>query len=153
MTEEPTTPCLLELTRRLVAVSNRRDFDGAISFYAPDVVFDLREPLGLVEGRAAMRDLLEDWTRAYEDSRLELEESRDLGHGVGFAVVVQHGRLPGSASWLRFRYVAVATWVNGLIEQQTNYPESDIDEARADAERLAEERGWAVSDDERDTDG
>jgi hypothetical protein len=88
-----------------------------------------------------MRDLLEDWTRPYEDSRSELEENRDLGHGVGFAVVVQHARLSGNASWLRFRYVAVATWVNGLIEQQTNYLGAEIDEARATAERLAEERG------------
>jgi ketosteroid isomerase-like protein len=134
-------PDLVELTRRLIDAGNARDVDATMSFYAPHVVFDLREPLGLVEGRAAMRDLLEDWTRPYEDSRSELEENRDLGHGVGFAVVVQHGRLPGSASWIRFRYVAVATWVNGRIEKQANYLESEIDEARADAERLAEERG------------
>jgi hypothetical protein len=33
----------------------------------------------------------------------------------------------------------VGVWVDGLIERTTNY--TDIDEARADAERLAEERG------------
>jgi hypothetical protein len=33
----------------------------------------------------------------------------------------------------------VVTWIDGLIERTTNY--FDIDEARAAAERLAEERG------------
>jgi hypothetical protein len=33
------------------------------------------------------------------------------------------------------------TWRDGLIERITDYPESDIDQARAAAERLAEERG------------
>jgi hypothetical protein len=37
------------------------------------------------------------------------------------------------------RFAAVTTWVDGLIERNTNY--TDIDEARAGAERLAEERG------------
>jgi hypothetical protein len=35
----------------------------------------------------------------------------------------------------------VTLWVDGLIVRQTAYPESDIDEARAAAERLAQERG------------
>jgi hypothetical protein len=35
----------------------------------------------------------------------------------------------------------VWVWVDGLITSHTTYPEADIDEARAAAERLAQERG------------
>ena len=35
----------------------------------------------------------------------------------------------------------VMLWVDGVIVRNTAYPESDIDEARTAAERLAEERG------------
>ena len=37
------------------------------------------------------------------------------------------------------RYAGVGVWANGSMQGGTNY--LDIDEARADAERLAEERG------------
>jgi hypothetical protein len=53
------------------------------------------------------------------------------------------GRLPGSASWVQLRYAAVTVFRDGLIEHQTNY--TDIDEARAAAERLAEARRQAMS--------
>jgi hypothetical protein len=36
------------------------------------------------------------------------------------------------------RYAVVATWVDGMIERFTTY--TNIDEGRAAAERLAEER-------------
>jgi len=39
------------------------------------------------------------------------------------------------------RYAAVGEWVDGLVARISLYPGSDIDEARAAAERLAEERG------------
>jgi hypothetical protein len=42
-----------------------------------------------------------------------------------------------------FRYAAVGSWREGLAERFTVYTE--IDEARAAAERLAEERGQVVS--------
>ena len=40
---------------------------------------------------------------------------------------------------VQLRYAAVNVWEDGRIERITNY--SDIDEGRAVAERLAEERG------------
>jgi hypothetical protein len=82
---------------------------------------------------------LGEWIGAYEDLRMELGEVRDLGHGVTFAVVEQHGRLHGSTGWVRYCSAAVMTWTDGLIELVTNYP--DTDEARAAAERLAQEPG------------
>jgi hypothetical protein len=41
--------------------------------------------------------------------------------------------------FVELRYAVVATWVDGLIQRITSY--ADIDQARADAERLAQERG------------
>jgi ketosteroid isomerase-like protein len=52
---------------------------------------------------------------------------------------IQRGRPPDSTGWVELRYAAVYTWRDGLIERATQY--SDIDEARAAAERLAQERG------------
>jgi hypothetical protein len=43
------------------------------------------------------------------------------------------------AADVRLRYAVVGVWVEGLVVRLTNY--GNIDEGRAAAERLAEERG------------
>jgi ketosteroid isomerase-like protein len=138
MREESTTPDLAELTRRAIEAGNRRDLDAVMSFYAEDAVFDGRAAGTLFEGRAAIRGFTEDWFGAYEELDIELEEVSHLGNGVVFAVVIQDGRPVGSGGHLRQREGWVVLWVRGLIARLTA---SDIDEARAAAERLAEERG------------
>lgn len=61
MSEEPATPAVVELTRRLFE-TRRSDLDAHMRFYAPDAVFDVSEPgLGTFEGKAAIRSLLEGW--------------------------------------------------------------------------------------------
>ncbi len=55
-----------------------------------------------------------------------------------FSVFRQGGRPGGSASELHERVAFVMVIVDGLIESMTTY--SDIDEARAAAERLTQER-------------
>jgi len=40
MPEEPTTPDLVELTRQAINALNHRDFDAAMSYHAPDAVWD-----------------------------------------------------------------------------------------------------------------
>ena len=75
----------------------------------------------------------------YEDFEVALEEVNNLGNGVTILVAVQRGRPAGSSGFAELRYAAVMTWADGLIERITFY--TDIDEARAAAERLAEERG------------
>src|SRR5947207_1905443 len=87
--------------------------------------------------RPALCRFLEDWFGAYEELDYELEEVSDLGNGVVFAVVIQDGRPVGSAGHLRQREGWVFVWVRGLIARLTT---SEIDEARAAAKRLAEER-------------
>jgi len=136
MSEETTTPDLGELVRKQFEALNRRDLDGAMSSVAEDGVLDGRADL--IEGRAAIRSFVEEWFGAYEELEYGLEEVRDLGNGVVFAVVVQDGRLVGSDGRVRQREGWVYLWVGGSLARLTT---SEVDEARAAAERLADERG------------
>jgi ketosteroid isomerase-like protein len=137
MPEESTTPDLVELTRQVCEAANRHNLDAAMSFSAPDAVFDMRE-LGVFEGRAAIRGFLEAWFRAYEDYPIEVEEILDLGNGVTFAVIVQTGRLVGSRGEVRVRQAVTQVWAQGAIVHTTNG--TDVEKDRAAAERLAESR-------------
>ena len=141
MDEESTTPDLEELSRRLNEAVNRGDFDTAAAMYTPDAVYDGTPMDGEVtKGRDAIRGFLEEWFGAYEEWEQVAEESRDLGNGVRFGVNRQRARPAGSSGLVELHYAFVAI-VRGdsLIERVTYY--ADIDEARAAAERLAEERG------------
>jgi ketosteroid isomerase-like protein len=68
----------------------------------------------------------------------ELEEVSHLGGGVVFAVVIQDGRLVGSDGHVRQREGWLYLFVGGSIARLTT---SEVDQARAAAERLAEQRG------------
>jgi ketosteroid isomerase-like protein len=135
--EEPTTPGLVELVRKQLEALDRRDFDGVMSSVTEDTVFDGRALGDHFEGRPAIRGFVDDWFRAWKALDFELEEVSDLGNGVVFAVVIQDGRLVGSAGHIRQREGWVYICVGGLIARLTT---SDVDQARAAAERLAEER-------------
>jgi ketosteroid isomerase-like protein len=140
MSEESTTPDLVELTRRQFEAVNRGDLDALLSFFAPDVVVDLSQrDLPSFEGVPAIRGFLEDWIGSYEELRWEPEEVLDLGNGVVFAVVYQNARPAGSTGQVWQREGWVWVWVGDLTARMTTY--GDIDEARAAAERFAEERG------------
>ena len=137
MSQQSATPDLVELTHRAFEAANRRDLDAVIGFFAPDTVFEGRDGWNNLRGRAAFRSFLEDWFGTYEKLEFMLEEVRDLGDGVVFAVVVQNGRPAGSPGHLRQREGWVFVWVRHLIARLTV---SEVDEARAAAERLAESR-------------
>jgi ketosteroid isomerase-like protein len=140
MPDESTTPDLAERMERTVEAFNAGDFDLAASFYAPDALFYPRAAVGVLEGRDAIRSFFEDWHGMYEEFTFELKEFHDLGNGVTFCVISQGGRLADTAAWVpEERSALVVTWTDGLIEKETNF--TDIDEGRAAAERLAEERG------------
>jgi ketosteroid isomerase-like protein len=139
MSEESTTPDLVELTRRVLEAANRRDFDVLMSFFAPDAVWEGAGLGTTFEGLAGIRGFWEDWFASYEELEVEQEEILDLGNGVVFAVLIQNARLVGGSGEVRIRYGAVSVWIEGVVVRVTNYP--DPDEARAAAERLAEERG------------
>ncbi len=136
MAEESRTPDLVELMGRAFEAANRRDLDAVASSFAEDASFDGRGVGGPFEGRAAIRSMLGDWFATYEELEFGLEEVRDLGNGVVFAVVVQNGRPAGIAGHLRQREGWVFVWVRGLIARLTI---TEVDEARAAAQRLARE--------------
>jgi uncharacterized protein (TIGR02246 family) len=138
MSEESTTPDLVELMGRAFEAANRRDLDAVASSFAEDATFDGRALGDHFQGRAAIRSFIEEWLGTYEELEYGLEEVRDLGNGVVFAVVVQNGRPAGSTGRLRQREGWVFVWVGGLIARLTI---SEVDEARAAAERLAQEQG------------
>jgi ketosteroid isomerase-like protein len=145
MTEESTRPDLEALSRRAIEALNRRDFDAALTVWAPDGVMEL-SPVGFgmvaggsVTGHAAMRRLWEELTSAFADFERVVEESHDLGCGVTLSVFLQCVRPHGSDRVVERRYGSVASWRDGRIAHGKAYV--DIDEARAAAERLAQERG------------
>jgi ketosteroid isomerase-like protein len=140
MPEESTTPDLVELQKRLTDTGSCRDLDAMMAFYAPDAVWDMSPiGMGVYEGQAAVRGFLEDWWSSYGRYESEVEEAFDLGNGVGFRVVIQKGRPVGSDGEVEWRYAAVSVWKDSKVVRMTNY--GDVDEARAVAERLAQERG------------
>jgi ketosteroid isomerase-like protein len=139
MSEESTTPDLVELTRRTYESLSRRDLDALLRDYGDDSVLDLT-PVGLgsYEGLAAIRAFNEDWIGAYDEFEFEPEQILDLGNGVVFAMVRQTARPVGSNGYVRLRHANVIVWADGVVARDTHY--NDIDNARAAAERLAEER-------------
>jgi ketosteroid isomerase-like protein len=137
--EESTTPDLVELVRRQLEAANPLDLDALMSFFAPDAIWDTTTLGTSLDNATAIRGFLEEWTSAYDEWEIDGEEIRDLGNGVSLVVMVQEGRPVGSTGHVRFRFAWVQTWADGLLVHVTGY--QDIDEARAAAERLAEERG------------
>jgi hypothetical protein len=58
---------------------------------------------------------------------------------VTFSVARQRARLPDTSGFVELRSGQVTTWTDGLVERSTLY--TDVDEARAAAERLGLELG------------
>jgi ketosteroid isomerase-like protein len=141
MSEETTTPDLVELVRLSIAAANRRDVDAILSFVAPNVVADFSQRgVGTFEGSAAFRGFLDDWMGSFDDFLVELEEIGALGNGVVLAVVSQQARPVGVAGHVHTREGWVYSFsADGKIVRLST--SGDIDEARAAAERLAQERG------------
>jgi hypothetical protein len=116
--------------------------DRFTGFLAPDVVW---ESVGLgttFEGLTASREFLRDWMARFEDYEIDVEEILDLGNGVVFAKSGHAGRpvgSPGHVGLPREVLVHAFVWEQGMITQVVS--SGDTPEARALAERLAEERG------------
>ena len=138
--EESTTPDLVELTRQAFDALIQRDFGALEDFYSQDAIYRGAQ-IGTFEGTAAIRGLYEDMVSPYEEFHGDIEEIVDLGKGVILCVITVNGRPGGSSGVVQGRLASVFIWHGGVIERQTAY--TDIDEARAAAERLAEERADA----------
>lgn len=136
MSEESTTSDVVELVRRYVGALNRGD--AVMGFFAPDAALEATGMGATFEGVTAIRSFFEDWSRPYSEQEFEAKQILDLGHGIALSVNEQRGRLGGSARETRLRDGWVYEWAQQTIVRLTLY--LDPDEARAAAERLAEER-------------
>jgi ketosteroid isomerase-like protein len=133
------TPDLAERVRLLFAAASRRDLDTLMSFYAPDAVWETT--LVTLDGSTAIQGRFEEWFGAFDELEFELEEILDLGNGVVFTVVNQRARPAGSSSsggYIQRQEAYVGVWRDGMVTRVTTFV--DIDQARAAAERLAQER-------------
>jgi ketosteroid isomerase-like protein len=139
MSEKPTTPDLVELTGRVFDAANRGDLDAFMSFCTPSGVYDASyDGVGIFEGPAAVRGLIEDWWRAFDDLTFHTEEVRVLGPELTLTVVRHDGRPAGSPASVQTRQAYILQWVGSMIRRVTVY--GDVDVGRAAAERLVEER-------------
>ena len=125
MSEESTTPDLVDVFRRVDEAMNRNDIDEVMSFFAADAVFEPAEILGALEGAAAIRAFFGDWARTWAEINFETLEIRELRSGVTFCVVKQRARPRGGEGQLTFFYGAVTTWTGRLIGRQTTYRDID----------------------------
>lgn len=139
MVDESTTPDLVERWQQAAAAVTRGDLDSAMGIFAPDAVWEV-QPLGISHGGApAIRSFLEDWLGSFGDYEDGREEGLDLGNGVTFMVSTLDARPVGGAGKVQERWCFTVQWVAGMVTRVTG--RKDIDEARADAERLAKESG------------
>ncbi|HEY4896459.1 MAG TPA: nuclear transport factor 2 family protein [Solirubrobacteraceae bacterium] len=137
MSEESTTPDLVELTRSFYASLNGRDFDAFMARFGPASVWDVsRWGLGSHAGLDAIRRYLEDWFGNLDEYEMQVDEVHGLGNGIVFAVVAQVTPGVGHRGLLRVRSGAVFVWVESIIARVTLYPK--IDEGRAAAVRAAD---------------
>jgi len=138
--EESTTPDLVERALAMFAAGDRGDIDAAIGFFAPGVVWEMVGPGIRIDGAAALRDFMQDWFNRYDDCHWRAEEALDMRNDVVLVVYLDSGRPGGSTFTVQERGVAVIEWTGGLIVRVTDFDYDEIDEARAAAERLAQER-------------
>ena len=139
MSDEPTTPDLVERTRKFFERAERREFDPDMALWSPDAVWDSSAlGLGVTEGAATIRSVNEEWFGNYEEYENQLVEVQDLGNGVVFVVNQLDARPAGSTRRVRERLTFTLVWSADVITRVTMA--KDIEEARAAAERLAQER-------------
>lgn len=140
MREESTTPDLAMCVRDLLETASRREWDATLRSWAPDAVWDgSHQGVGKFEGVAAIRGLWSEWTGAYDEWGIEIEEILDLGKGVVVAMVLQGGHPAHSVGHVQAHDAWVYEWEDGTVVRVTAY--SDQDEGRAAAEHLAASRG------------
>jgi ketosteroid isomerase-like protein len=144
--DEPVTLDPVEQTRQQWEATSRGEFDpqGLTDGYASDAVLDTAGyGMGTFEGRDAIRGFLADWAGSFDDLTAEAEEIVGFGNAVVLTVYRQKGRPLGASDYVRVRSAMVAEFVGGRIARNTIYTEAEIDQARAAAERLTEERAQA----------
>jgi ketosteroid isomerase-like protein len=96
MSEESTTPDLVERTRRKLDFFGDGGIDAVMPFFAPDAVWDLSDAvIGVYQGANAIRRFFDDWTRSFDKHVFEVQEVLDLDYGVVLLRYRDSGRPTG----------------------------------------------------------
>jgi ketosteroid isomerase-like protein len=141
MSEESRTPGLVELVRRCFEAISAGDLDEAQRVLTHDAVVDMTRTAGVVaDGRDAIRAFQEDWLAGYDEVVYSAEEIIDAGNGVAFVRVLQTACPAGTTGHVTQREAQIWITEDGRFLRMIVYPNSELDEARAAAERLAQER-------------
>jgi ketosteroid isomerase-like protein len=139
MSEQSTTPDLVELVRGILEAATREDWDAILANYAPDAVWDMSDGMGIFEGTSAIRGFWQDWWSSYERLEIDVQEILDVGNGVVLAAFHLKGAPRGTTAEVQTRMALIYEWAGDVIVRATNY--ADIDAARAAAERLSKSMG------------
>ncbi|HTY98149.1 MAG TPA: nuclear transport factor 2 family protein [Solirubrobacteraceae bacterium] len=130
----------MSLTRRILEAWNSGDMDAWSRFYAADVTFDSTLTNGvLVSGRERLRDYQAEWRTTYGEISIAAEEIVDMGNGVVFGVYRQTARPIETDGYVTQQEAMIGLIGEGLVSRLIIYPQSELAEARAAAERLAGE--------------
>jgi hypothetical protein len=123
---------VVALASQCIADINVLDIDEWVERYlAPGFLWDT-VPMGLearTESREGFRTFFDDWTGAYSDWFLEIEEIVAVGEDAVVAAMRQGGRPHGSDQIVELRYGAISVWRDGICESTVNY--STFDDALA----------------------
>jgi ketosteroid isomerase-like protein len=138
MAQESATPDLVEVVAGLFEAADRGDWDTVLSAYAPYAVLETADGVFDAVSPARMRGFWEEVAATFEDFAIKVETVVDLGNGIVYSIYRAEGRLAGSTGVVTERTAMIYEWVDGRITRLITRP--DVDEARAAAERLAEER-------------
>jgi ketosteroid isomerase-like protein len=138
MSEESTTPDLVEIVTGLFEAADRGDWDVVLSAYAPDAVLETDDGIFDAASPPRIRGFWEELAGMFEDFTIKVETVVDLGNGIVYSVYRAQGRPAGSSGIVTERAAFIYEWVDGVIARLIG--RQDIDEARAAAERLVEER-------------
>ena len=136
MVDEGASPDLAEIMRQLAGAASRGDPDGWADSFARDAVF--LTGVGRFEGRDAIRGYIEDFWGSYDERSFAPDEVHDLGNGVAWFSAVVTCRLRGTSAEVHLRFAVAVTHADYVVSRWTDYV--TIHEARAAAQRLAEER-------------
>jgi ketosteroid isomerase-like protein len=139
MPGESTTPDLAKVVTGLFEAADRGDWDAVLSAYAPYAVLETADGVFDTVSPERMRGFWEEIAAMFEDFAIKVETVVDLGNGIVYSIYRAQGRLAGSTGLVTERTAMIYEWVDGRITRLITRP--DIEEARAAAERLAQERG------------
>ena len=138
MSEESTTPDLVEAVIRHFEEAERGDFDAVFSAYAPGCIWESEDGMTQAVGVSQVRGFWERYAAMFEDATITVETVVDLGNGVVYAVYHGQGRPLGDKGVFTARGAYIFVWREGMITRVIACEDNDT--ARTAAERVAQER-------------